>query len=59
MASRVKLTASAYLRSTPIRLMRRDRSVINYFGKRHADPRDLENVGFKPRRHGERDKTAV
>jgi hypothetical protein len=59
MALRVKLTASAYLRSTPIRLMRRDRSVINYFGKRHADPRDLENVGFKPRNRGQRDRSAL
>lgn len=51
MALRVRLTAQAYLRSTAIRPLHRDRFVQDYFGRGHADPHDLEQVGFQPGRH--------
>jgi hypothetical protein len=57
-AAQVKLVAQAYLRSTPIRPMRRDRNLISYFGKHHADPYDLEDVGYKPQTPAH-DKTAA
>lgn len=59
MAFRVRLTAKSYLRSTPIRPLRADRSVINHFGRGHNDPRNLDEVGYKPKRYDARDKTVV
>ncbi|MBI4896855.1 MAG: DUF2236 domain-containing protein [Actinobacteria bacterium] len=53
---RAKLTSNVYLRSTPIRVMRRDRSVARRFGRRHADPQNLDDVGYTPRIHQPRDK---
>lgn len=50
MQRRVSRTANLYMRSTPIRLMRKDRSVVDFFGRRHPDPTDLERVGYQPRR---------
>ena len=46
----VRFVARAYMRSTPARVFRRNRNVISFFGKDHADPMDLETVGYKPRR---------
>lgn len=46
----VHLVSNAYMRSTPIRIMRRDRNMINYFGKHHANAEDLETVGYQPKR---------
>lgn len=48
--TQVNLIASAYLKSTPIRVFRRDRNLINFFGKERATPRDLETVGHVPLR---------
>jgi hypothetical protein len=48
--AQVKLVAQAYMKSTPIRVFRRDRNLINYFGKHHANARDLETVGYQPKR---------
>lgn len=51
MALRVRLTAQAYMRGTPVRTFHRDRFVQDYFGHGHVDPHDLEKVGFEPGRH--------
>lgn len=51
MALRARLTAQAYLRGTPVRTFRRDRSVQSHFGRDHTDPTDLEHVGFEPGGH--------
>ncbi|MFY9488696.1 MAG: hypothetical protein WAP35_08390 [Solirubrobacterales bacterium] len=50
--ARVSRTAKAYMRSTPIRPTRRDRAVVDYFGRRHVDPHDLDHIGYKPKRNG-------
>ena len=57
MSARVRLTARAYLHSTPVRVMRRDRSIADRFGRRHKDPRDLQSVGYEPRQHDRRDRS--
>jgi hypothetical protein len=44
------LVARAYLRSTPYRVFRKNRNLINFFGKQHARPRDLDTVGHKASR---------
>lgn len=44
----VKLVARAYLESTPVRVFRKDRNLINFFGREHSDPRSLEGVGHDP-----------
>lgn len=46
----VDLVARAYLESTPYRVFRRDRNLINFFGRERANPRDLETVGHVPLR---------
>lgn len=40
-----RMVAQTYLRSTPLRVFNKDRNLINYFGKRHLEPRDLTTVG--------------
>ena len=42
-----RAVAQAYLRSTPVRVFRKDRNLINFFGRRHLDPEDLTTVGHK------------
>lgn len=59
MKARVKLTSQAYLKTVPVHIIRNDRSVVRYFGRDHANPQNLDDVGYKPKRHGARDKTAV
>lgn len=54
MQLRVKLTAQAYLKTVPVHVFREDRSISDYFGRDHADPTDLDGVGYKPRRHSVR-----
>jgi hypothetical protein len=44
----VNLVARAYLESTPVRVFRKDRSLVNFFGREHRDPRSLEGVGHEP-----------
>lgn len=46
--AQVNLVARAYLASTPIRIFRKNRSLVNYFGRDRANPRNLESVGHKP-----------
>ena len=46
----VNLVAKAYLKSTPYRVFRKDRNLINFFGKDSPTPRDLETVGHVPMR---------
>lgn len=46
----VNLVARAYLESTPYRVFRRERNLINFFGREHANPRSLEGVGHVPLR---------
>lgn len=48
--AQVNLVAKAYLRSTPYRVFRKNRNLINFFGKHRANPRDLETVGHVPMR---------
>jgi hypothetical protein len=48
--AQVKLVAQAYLKSTPIRPFRRNRNLIRFFGKNHENARDLETVGYQPKR---------
>ncbi|MBJ7332034.1 MAG: DUF2236 domain-containing protein [Solirubrobacteraceae bacterium] len=48
--SQVNLVARAYLRSTPYRVFRKDRNLINFFGKHRPTPRDLDTVGHVPPR---------
>jgi hypothetical protein len=48
--SQVDLVAKAYLRSTPYRVFRKDRNLINFFGKHRPTPRDLDTVGHQPPR---------
>jgi hypothetical protein len=48
--AQVNLVARSYLRSTPYRVFRKDRNLINFFGKNRANPRDLETVGHQPSR---------
>lgn len=56
----VDLVAKAYLHSTPYRVFRKNRNLINFFGKRHANPRNLDTVGYKPRiKEPGRSKTAA
>ncbi len=54
--AQVNLVAKAYLHSTPIRVFRKDRNLINFFGKRHAHPRDLDTVGYRPANEDERSR---
>jgi hypothetical protein len=46
----VNLVARAYLESTPVRVFRKNRNLINFFGRDRANPRDLETVGHVPPR---------
>lgn len=56
----VDLVAKAYLHSTPYRVFRKNRNLINFFGKDLANPRNLDTVGYKPRiKDGGRSKTAA
>jgi hypothetical protein len=48
--AQVNLVASTYLKSTPYRVFRKNRNLINFFGKQHARPRDLDTVGHTPPR---------
>ncbi|MFT4048297.1 MAG: oxygenase MpaB family protein [Solirubrobacterales bacterium] len=48
--AQVNLVAKAYLRSTPYRVFRKDRNLINFFGKHREHPRDLDTVGHVPMR---------
>jgi hypothetical protein len=48
--TQVNLVARTYLRSTPYRVFRKNRNLINFFGKHHARPRDLDTVGHKGQR---------
>ena len=48
--AQVNVVAKTYLRSTPYRVFRKDRNVIDFFGRNHANPRDLEHVGYTPKR---------
>lgn len=48
--AQVNLVARTYLRSTPIRVMRKNRNLIRFFGKHRENPRDLETVGHVPMR---------
>lgn len=48
--AQVNLVARTYLRSTPYRVFRRNRNLINFFGKDRATPRDLDTVGHVPMR---------
>lgn len=60
--AQVNLVAKAYLRSTPYRVFRKERNLINFFGKRYAQPRELDTVGYqKKKRDAEapRSKTSV
>jgi hypothetical protein len=50
--AQVDLVAKSYLHSTPVRVFRKNRSLVNFFGKQHAEPRDLAKVGHVP--HSER-----
>lgn len=59
MKFRVNITAKAYLKTIPIHIVRKDRSVVNYFGRDHADPTNLDEVGYKPKQHHARDKSVV
>ncbi len=52
--AQVNLVAKTYLKSTPYRVFRKDRNLINFFGKQRANPRDLETVGHVPMRERER-----
>lgn len=56
MRFQVALVAKAYLHSTPIRVFRKDRNLIRFFGKNHADPRALDGVGHQGK---PRDRTAA
>jgi hypothetical protein len=46
--NQVNLVAKAYLKSTPYRVFRKERNLINFFGKDRPTPRDLETVGHQP-----------
>jgi hypothetical protein len=46
----VNLVAKSYLKSTPYRVFRKDRNLINFFGKQRPTPRDLDTVGHQPQR---------
>jgi hypothetical protein len=46
----VNLVAKSYLKSTPYRVFRKDRNLINFFGKQRPTPRDLDTVGHQPPR---------
>jgi hypothetical protein len=48
--NQVNLVAKAYLKSTPYRVFRKERNLINFFGKDRPTPRDLETVGHQPPR---------
>lgn len=48
--TQVNLVARAYLESTPYRVFRRNRNLINFFGRERTTPRDLETVGHVPLR---------
>lgn len=48
--TQVNLVAKTYLRSTPYRVFRKDRNLINFFGKQRANPRNLDTVGHVPMR---------
>jgi hypothetical protein len=52
----VALVAKTYLYATPIRFFRKDRNLINFFGKNHANPRELDGVGHQGK---PRDRTAA
>ncbi|MGK2878297.1 MAG: oxygenase MpaB family protein [Solirubrobacterales bacterium] len=48
--TQVNLVASAYLKSTPYRVFRKNRNLVNFFGGQRANPRDLDTVGHVPPR---------
>jgi hypothetical protein len=48
--AQVNLVATAYLKSTPYRVFRKNRTLINFFGKNRQTPQDLETVGHQPPR---------
>ncbi len=48
--AQVNLVARSYLKSTPYRVFRKNRNLIRFFGKQHAEPRKLETVGHVPPR---------
>jgi hypothetical protein len=52
--AQVDLVARTYLRSTPIRIFRRNRSLVNFFGRERANPQDLSKVGHVPLRERSR-----
>lgn len=51
--AQVNLVAQTYLRSTPLRVFRKDRTLVNYFGKHRTNPHNLETVGHVPMRRRE------
>lgn len=53
----VNLVATTYLRSTPYRVFRKNRNLINFFGKDRVSPRNLDTVGHTP--HSERERAKV
>lgn len=46
--AQVGLVAKTYMHSTPLRVFRKDRSLVDFFGVKHDDPRSLEGVGHAP-----------
>lgn len=50
--AQVDLVAKTYMASTPLRVFRKDRSLVDFFGKKHEDPRSLQGVGHAPRTPG-------
>lgn len=48
--AQVNLVAKCYLRSTPYRIFRKNRTLVNYFGKHRANPQNLDTVGHVPMR---------
>ncbi|MGH2958003.1 MAG: hypothetical protein ACRDKE_00240, partial [Solirubrobacterales bacterium] len=48
--TQVNLVARTYLKSTPYRVFRKDRNLINFFGKHRETPKDLDTVGHMPPR---------
>lgn len=59
MKLRVSATAKAYMKTKSLHVIRSDRSVVRYFGRDHANPQDLDDVGYKPKRRGAHDKSAA
>ncbi|MBJ7459178.1 MAG: DUF2236 domain-containing protein [Thermoleophilaceae bacterium] len=53
----VNMVARTYLKSTPYRVFRKDRNLINFFGKDRGNPRDLETVGHVPPRERAKSKS--